>query len=341
MAELNPQALSETTERTSRFLITGAKGFIGAWIVKNLVERGDRPWLFDTDHKSHRLEMLLSREQMGCLGPIRGDIRRMQDIDAAVAEHGITHIIHLAALQVPACALEPPLGAAVNVVGTLNVFETARRRKDTVRRVVYASSAAVFGPEEFYSGAVIGEDAQLLPGTHYGVFKQCNEGSARVYYAQNGISSCGLRPWAVYGVGRDQGLTSAPTKAIKSLVVGRPYTIHFTGLFDLQYVNDTARIFLRCAEAELEGALVYSLRGSVVRMEDFIATLQKIQPGASRLIHAEGSHLPIAADLDDSPLVRDVGDIPRTPLEGGIGETLAIFKRLQKEGRLDTSDLDC
>jgi nucleoside-diphosphate-sugar epimerase len=340
MSQPNRQGTAGTSSGASRFLITGAKGFIGAWIVKNLVERGDRPFIFDLDHKSHRLEMLLSRDQMDSLGLITGDIRRLEDVDRAAAEHGITNIIHLAALQVPACAQNPPLGAEVNVGGTLNVFEVARRRKDTVRHVVYASSAAVFGPEEFYGDAAVKEGAQLRPGTHYGVFKECNEGNARVYYAQDGISSCGLRPWAVYGAGRDQGLTSAPTKAIKALVVGRPYTIHFTGTFDLQYVNDTAQIFIRCSEAGLMGAQVYSLRGSVVDMGDYLTALQRLQPMAAQLIRADGNRLPIAPDLDDSALVRDLGDIPRTSLESGIGETLTIFQTLQKENRLDIADLE-
>jgi nucleoside-diphosphate-sugar epimerase len=340
MTQLNQQGTGGTIRRESRFLITGAKGFIGVWVVKNLVERGDRPWIFDLDDKSHRIEMLLTRDQVNRVGFIRGDIRRVEDIDRAVADHGITNIIHLAALQVPACAQNPPLGAEVNVGGTLNVFEVARRRRDTVRHIVYASSAAVFGPEEFYGGAAVKEGAQLRPGTHYGVFKECNEGNARVYYAQGGISSCGLRPWAVYGAGRDQGLTSAPTKAIKAIAVARPYTIHFTGAFDLQYVNDTAQIFIRCSEAGLDGARVYSLRGSVVDMEDFLATLQKLHPTALQLIRAEGSRLPIAPDLDDSALVRDLGDVPRTSLEAGIGETLEIFQQLQAENRLDTADLE-
>ena len=165
---------AQLSERDHRFLITGAKGFIGAWIVKNLVERGDRPWIFDVDAESHRLRLLLSDEQMECVKLLRGDVTRLEDLDRAVGENGITHLIHLAALQVPACAANPPLGATVNVVGTLNVFEVARRRPDQVKRIVYASSAAVFGPEEFYGHTTVPEGAALQPGTHYGVFKQCN-----------------------------------------------------------------------------------------------------------------------------------------------------------------------
>jgi nucleoside-diphosphate-sugar epimerase len=324
----------------ARFLITGAKGFIGAWIVKNLVERGDRPWLFDLDTESHRLRALLSDEQVDRLQFIPGDVTQFDDLERAVAEHGITHIIHLAAFQVPTCAADPLLGAKVNVLGTLNVFEVARRHTDLVKRIVYASSAAVFGPEELYGGARVPEGAALLPGTHYGVFKQCNEGNARVYFANHGISSAGLRPWAVYGAGRDVGLTSGPTKAIKAAVIGRSYTIRFTGGVDLQYVDDTARIFLRCAESRLPGAKAYTLRGAAVQVEEFIQTLERVFPGARGLVRAEGPVVPIAYHLDDSALVRDLGSIPRTPLEEGIRQTIDIFSRLRQEGRLDARDLD-
>ncbi len=323
-----------------RFLITGANGFIGAWVVKILVERGERPCVFDRDQDARRLRALLSDDQMAQVSFVQGDVTDLDVLDRAVAEHGVTHLIHLAALQVPACAANPPRGGLVNVVGTLNLFEVARRRRDQVKRVVYASSAAVFGPEEFYGYATVGEGATLFPGTHYGVFKQCNEGNARVYYADSGISSVGLRPWAVYGVGRDQGITSGPTKAIKATVVDRPYIIRFTGGLDLQYVNDTARIFVRCAESGLEGARVYTLRGTVTQTEGFIDTLAAIASRARGLVRAEGKTLPIAHDLDDSALVRDFGEVPRTPLEEGIRETLAIFERLHRQGRLDTSDLD-
>ena len=330
----------EARPSNARFLITGAKGFIGAWVVKNLVERGDRALVLDVDTQAHRLQALLSDEQMACVQFVQGDVTTFDDVDRCVAENGITHIIHLAALQVPACATDPILGAKVNVLGTLNVFAVARRRRNLVRRIAYASSAAVFGPEEFYGGGTVPEGAQLLPGTHYGVFKQCNEGNARVYYLNDGISSVGLRAWAVYGVGRDQGITSGPTKAIKASVLGRPYTLKFTGQIDLQYVDDCARIFLRCAEEDLPGARTYTLRGTVVNIEGFIATLEKVYPQSRGLIRAEGKPLPIAADLDDSALVRDLGNVPRTPLDEGIQKTVKIFERLQREGRLETKDLD-
>ena len=323
-----------------RFLITGAKGFIGGWIVKELVDRGARPYVLDIDTGSARLAALLTPDQLSQVQFIQGDVTLLADVERAILDNGITHLLHLAGLQVPSCAADPIRGAMVNVIGTLNVFEVARRRRDLVQRIVYASSAAVFGPEEAYGGVTVEEGAPLLPGTHYGVFKQCNEGNARIYFQDHGISSVGLRPWAVYGVGRDQGLTSGPTKAIKASVVGWPYTIRFTGGVDLQYVRDTSRIFIRCAEAPLEGAKLYTLRGSVINVQEFTSTLERVLPQSSTLVRVEGKHLHIAFDLADSALRHDLGDVPSTPLEDGIRETAAIFERLKQSGTLDTRDLD-
>ncbi len=331
---------NSTGHTESRFLVTGATGFIGAWIVKELVERGDRPWVFDIDTNSTRLAALLTPEQMSSVQLIQGDITQFKEVECALADHGITHVLHLAGIQVPFCAADPLRGAMINVVGTLNVFEAARRRRDLVRNIVYASSAAVFGPEETYGGGTVPEGAPLLPGTHYGVFKQCNEGNARVYYLDDGLSSVGLRPGAVYGVGRDRGMTSGPTKAIKATVVGRPYTIRFTGGVDLQYVRDTAHIFLRCAEAGLTGAKAYTLRGDVMQVRDFLNCLGEILPASRALAKAAGKALPVSYDFDDSALQHDLPGVHRTPLAEGIRETAGIFQRLQRAGKLDTTDLE-
>jgi UDP-glucose 4-epimerase len=328
-----------TPRSSARYLLTGAKGFIGSWIVKKLTERGDRPWIYDLDTESHRLRHLLSDKQLEQINFVEGDVTSFDDLDRAVAENGITHLLHLAALQVPSCAADPLQGARVNVLGTLNAFEVVRKRQDLVQRIVYASSVAVFGPEEFYGHTTVPEGARLQPNTHYGVFKQANEANARVYYLNHGISSVGLRPGTVYGVGRDQGITSGPTKAIKATLVGQPYTIRFTGGFDMQYARDTAEIFLRCTDSPIEGAKVYTLRGQVMQMDDFLEALNRLLPKSRELVRADGKPLPIAYDYDDSALVRDFGSVPRTPLEDGVLETAEIFNRLRSENQLDTADL--
>jgi nucleoside-diphosphate-sugar epimerase len=243
-------------------------------------------------------------------------------------------------LQVPTCRADPLLGARVNVLGTLAVFEAVRESAGQVKRLVYASSAAVFGPPQDYQSGPLADDVKLTPTTHYGYFKCCNEGNARVYYQDFGLSSVGLRPWTVYGVGRDLGMTSEPTKAIKSLALGRKYHITYGGWQDLQYVDDVAKVFVRALEAPYEGAKSYNLRGDVVDLPTFHRALCAVEPAARTLITHGDRQIGIAYDLDDTALQRDLGPIPKTPLEEGIRQTLEMFRQLQAEGRLDTADIN-
>jgi nucleoside-diphosphate-sugar epimerase len=323
-----------------RVLLTGGYGCIGAWVVRELLGRGDRAWVYDLKEDPRRLRLILSEEQVRQVGFIQGDVTDLPGLQAALAKHDITHVVHLAGLQVPVCRADPILGAKVNVLGTLAVFEAVRAAGPQIERLVYASSAAVFGPPEAYPLAPLADDVPLRPSTHYGYFKCCNEGNARVYFQDHGLSSVGLRPWTVYGVGRDFGMTSEPTRAIKALALGRPYHITYGGWQDFQFVEDVAKTFVRCLEAPYTGAKSYNLRGHVVDLPTFHRALCEVDPAAGRLVTHGDRQIAIAYDLDDAALQRDLGPVPRTPLVEGVRRTLEQFKRLHAEGRLDTADLD-
>jgi nucleoside-diphosphate-sugar epimerase len=323
-----------------RVLLTGGYGCIGCWIVRELLARGDRAFVYDLREDLTRLRLILNEDQLGQATYVPGDVTDGAAVTAALDAHGITHVVHLAGLQVPACRANPLLGAQVNVLGTLAVFEAVRERRDRVERLVYASSAAVYGPPEDYPPGPLADDAKLAPATHYGHFKCCNEGNAAVYFRDHGLSSVGLRPWTVYGVGRDQGMTSEPTKAIKALALGRPYHISYGGMQDLQYVEDVAGAFVRCLEAPYTGAKAYNLRGAVVGLPTFHRALCAADARAAELITFGERQIAIAYDLSDAALRRDLGEMPQTPLEEGVRRTLERFRRLRAEGRLDGADLD-
>jgi nucleoside-diphosphate-sugar epimerase len=323
-----------------RVLITGGYGFIGAWIIKNLLAVGSRVWVYDLKEDPRRLRPILPGEDVRKVAFVQGDVTNLSGLQDAISKHAITHVIHLAGLQVPTCRANPILGAQVNVVGTLCVFEAVRLAGDQVKRLVYASTAAVFGPPDRYPAGPLPDDVKLLPATHYGHFKVCNEGNAAVYFQDFGLSSIGLRPWTVYGVGRDLGMTSEPTKAIKAVALGRKYHISYGGLQDLQYVDDVAKAFVRCLEAPYQGAKSYNLRGAVVDIQTFHQALCTVEPAARELVTHGDRQLAIAYDLNDAGLLHDVGQLPKTPLEDGIRQTLDLFRKLAKDGRLDTSDLD-
>ncbi len=319
------------------YFITGAQGCIGSWIVKALIERGGSVVVFDRSDDSRRLSAIMDGEQLAKVRFITGDITEGAAVLSAMNESGADRVIHLAGLQVPTCKADPVAGALVNVAGTLNVFEAAKTIG--IKRVVYASSAAVYGMND--DDAALDETAQCSPTTHYGVFKRANEGNARVYFLDHGINSVGLRPLTVYGVNRDTGLTSDPTKAMKSAVLGRPFHIRFGGATDFQYVADTAAAFIACADDMLEGAHVFNLHGETVTV-DRIAKFINSQIAHSNgdLITFGGPPIPIAAAMDDSAIRRVVNGLPSTPLEAGVRETIDRFAVLRDAGRLDTSDLD-
>ena len=327
-----------------RVLITGGYGFIGAWIAKNLLAEGDQVWVYDLKEDARRLRLILPEDKVKQVAFVPGDVTDLKTLSSAIAKHQITHIIHLAGLQVPTCRVDPMLGAKVNVLGTLSVFEAVKAAGDQVKRLVYASSAAVFGGPDKYPQSQfpwpLADDVPLVPSTHYGVLKGCNVGNARIYFQDNGISSIGLRPWTVYGVGRDLGMTSEPTKAIKAVLLGRPYHINFGGWSDFQYVDDVAKAFVLSLERPFSGAKSYNLRGDVITLTDYHKTLTKVLPEAAKLVTTGTAQIAIAYDLSDAVIQRDLGPMPKTSLEAGIRETVAIFREQIAAGRFDASDLE-
>jgi nucleoside-diphosphate-sugar epimerase len=322
-----------------RVLMTGGYGCIGSWVARHLVDEGQEVWIYDLKEDTHRLDLLLDAGQKERVHFVPGDVSDPEAVRRAVEQVEATHLLHLAGLQTPTCRTDPILGAKVNVIGTLAVFEAAVALKDQVRRVVYASSAAVHGPADTDAPAALADEVRLAPLTHYGAFKVCNELNARVYWLDRGMSSVGLRPWTVYGVGRDFGMTSEPTKAIKAVAAGRPYRISYGGRQDLQYVRDVAATFIRALIAPFDGADAFNVRGAVVPIEEFVATLSAVVPESAGLVTHGDRQLPIAPDLDDSRLEARFGPVPRTSLAAGIGETFRRFAALRAEGRLDLSDL--
>ena len=316
------------------YFITGAQGCIGSWIVKALVERGDVAVVFDRSNDARRLRAIISEDQLEQVRFVVGEITDQESVVSSLESSGAQRVIHLAGLQVPTCRVDPVTGAMVNVVGTLNIFEAAKTIG--ARGIVYASSAAVYGIND--DDVPLDESADCEPSTHYGVFKRTNEGNARIYFLDHGISSIGLRPLTVYGVNRDTGLTSDPTKAMKAAVLGNPFHIRFGGSTDFQYVADTAAAFIASADQLPEGASVFNLHGDAVAVSEVAEIInRKID---RELVTFGGPQIPVASSMNDAAIRRVINDLPSTPLTEGIHETMDMFSVLRDEGRLDTSDLE-
>ncbi len=318
-----------------RFLITGAFGCIGSWAVKLLRHEGVDVWTYDLPGVPHRLRLLMDDTQLSEVNMLQGDITNQSQFFDAVKSNGITHIIHLAALQVPFVRANPVLGAQVNVVGSTIVLETAKELASQVRGLAYASSIAVYGPTHLYPDGPLQHDADFAPTTLYGVNKQDNEWTARIYWQDYQVRSTALRPFFVYGPGRDQGISSLPTKAILAAAVGRPYEITFDGYATFQHAEDCARSFIIAARSGLDGAQVFNLGGTKASMSEVVEAIEAAVPEAKGSITVSGSQMPFPTDIDGKPAEDALGTLTWRPFDQGVKDTIDDFRVAVAAGRLD------
>jgi nucleoside-diphosphate-sugar epimerase len=306
--------------------VTGAEGCIGAWVTKILLERGVEVIAFDIQETRARLSLIAPTLDTSKLTYEIGHLEDTARIKALIRDSGVTHVVHLAAVLMPFCQAHPVQGALINVIGTLNIFEAVRDSGRPIP-ISYASSSAVWGPEDAYDDRALTEHDAPLPSTQYGIFKLANESSARVFYQQHQITSFALRPWTVYGPGRDAGLTAAPTLALQHVARGASYQLPVSGPMDLQFVEDVAGAFVACLFSPMLGAHVFNVAGDIIDMQDFIRLVEELHPAAQGLLTASGPRVPVAHRMDASLLHHSIPDLPRTPLREGIRRTLAVYQR--------------
>ena len=308
-----------------KVLVTGAGGCIGSWALALLNRAGVPAAAFDLSEDKRRPKLLMADADLAKVQWLTGDVGDSETVLKAVKASGARSIIHLAALQVPFCKADPVAGAQVNVVGTINVFEAAR--KLAIRRIAYASSIAAHGAMEGHG---------TLP-TLYGAYKHCNEQTAKVYSNDWGVHSVGLRPGVVYGVGRDQGMTSKTTVAILAAAANQPYTVPFRGAVSWLHAGEVAAGFIRAVAKERSEARVFDINGVATTVEDSVGVLKRIAPDAQ--VGWSGDALPFPMNLSDEPVRAYLGNYGSVPLEAGIQSTYEAFRSLLQRGLLSASNV--
>lgn len=308
------------------YLVTGALGCIGAWVVRNLVQEDVKTTIYDIGTNLQRLQLIMTPNEVEKITfAENGDITDLENLKQIIVDSEISHIIHLAALQVPFCRANPALGAQVNVTGTVNMFVAARHAG--IKQLVYASSIAVYGSSDDYPEGLLKHDAHFDPQNHYGVYKLANEGSARIFYAESGISSIGLRPYTIYGPGRDQGVTSAPTNAMRAASRNEGFHIPFGGFNGFQHADDVAKLFIQASRIPFDGAEVFNLKGQIAHMSELVSHIEEAAPEIKGKITFDEQPLSLPEGADDSELRKLFGTVPDRPLKEGIATTIAHFKK--------------
>ena len=216
----------------------------------------------------------------------------------------------------------PIRGARVNVVGTVVVFEAVKERGNRIPGLAYASSTAVYNASD---PSPAPETGGTQPTTHYGVYKLANEGTARIFWDDEGVASIGIRPYIVYGPGRDQGMTSGPTLAMAAAARGEGFEVGYGGTAQYDYAPDVGRAFVLAARAAGEGAHVANFPGEPSTMQDVVAAIEAGAPEAAGKLTWTETALPFPESLESGLLERLVGSLPHTPLHDGVRRTIEHF----------------
>jgi UDP-glucuronate 4-epimerase len=302
-----------------RTLVTGALGCVGAWTIKALLDDGEEPVGYDLGDDDARLRLILDESELGRVRLVQGDVTDGDALGRALDEHGITRVVHLAALQVPFCRADPARGARVNVLGTVTVFEAVKARLGRIPGLAYASSTAVYNAADRSPAP---ESGGTEPSTLYGVYKLANEGTARVFWHDEDVASIGIRPYVVYGPGRDQGLTSGPSLAMAAAARGEGFEIAYGGTAQYDYAPGVGRAFVFAARSASDGAHVANFPGEPSTMADVVAAIEAAAPEVAGKITWEEGQLPFPESLQGNLLEHLVGPLPRMPLVEGVRRTI-------------------
>lgn len=295
-----------------RILVTGGGGFIGGWIIRRLVDAGHSPVVFDMHGNRARVAEIAGASTAEALDWITGDVT---ETDAVVAAcRGCDRVVHLAGLLTPACKADPVLGARVNLIGTINAFLAARRHG--IGSVAWMSSAGVFGPDG---------GPEPHPTTQYGAFKLGAEHSARAFHADDGIASVAVRPYVVFGLGREVGISAGPSLACRAAARGEPYTIPFTGPLDLIHADDVARLFLMAVEAPPPGARAVNLIGSRTDTAQVAGSINQLVRGAR--IATDGPPLPVMFPQAEPALAELFPGWSARALDEGLRDTIGHYRQ--------------
>jgi nucleoside-diphosphate-sugar epimerase len=306
-----------------RYLVTGGAGFIGSHIVTRLVKDGHFVRVVDDLSSGKRENIEHIREAIEF---VQCDIRNAAAVREAT--EGVDYVLHQAAVSsVAKSVADPVTSAAVNIAGTINVLVAARDAG--VKRVVFASSAAVYGESEVSPKR---EDMQPDPVSPYAADKLAGEAYCRVFGRVYGLETVALRYFNVFGPRQDpqSDYAAAVPKFITTLLQGEAPTIFGDGeqSRDLVYVEDVVAANLLAAHAPAASGKVFNIAGGKsLTINEVVATLIQligidVAPMYGPVRAGDVRHS--AADI--SRARADIGYENVTGFEDGLRTTVAWYR---------------
>ena len=326
-------------------LVTGGYGCIGAELIKWLLRNSSEEILLASrtvsSSRTERVFHDVDRERLTCIELDVTDQNRLHEI---FAKYDISHVAHLAALQTPDCNAHRDLGLQINLGGTQKILEAIKASGNDLARFVYASSIAVYGTRDSYPQERVPMMAEPQPVNVYGTWKLAGEQISQFFCDDTGISTVCLRPGVLFGPGRDAGLTSTPTTAMKSVALGRPYEIPYRTRQDYLYTQDVGAAFGNALVEPFAGYGIFTLPARTVAMQEFVAAMRQaardVGLGSQFRITIGSDDVPFICDLEYEPFLAAFPKAPHTSAEAALRASLTVFKEQVAKGWLDNEAVD-
>ena len=293
-----------------KVVIYGGSGFIGAWITKLLLNNNFQITIFDKKINKDLLNLIIGKN-VRKIDFVEGDILEYQAVLNTAKNSNI--LINLVGLMTPDCSNNPRLGNQVNIIGSINVFEAALEVKSKL--VVYTSSGGVYGQKD---------KINPFPETHYGAYKLAIEGIARAYYLENKLNSFGLRPFVVFGPGREIGGTASISIACKAVAEDKEYKIEFGGKAGFVYVEDIAEIIMKILEDLPNGAKVMNINGITEDVSNIVEFLNTFT--TFRKITYNKKNLPIVGEILGNGPEEHLKNFNYTDIKNGLKKTISYYR---------------
>jgi len=300
-----------------KVLIVGGAGFIGSHTADILMEQGVKVRVLDNLSSGHRTNLPASHPLMEF---IEGDMRNAETVKNVM--QGISHVVHLAAqVSVVASLEDPEFSAQQNIIGYLNVLDAAKNAG--VKRMVYASSAAIYGEPP---SLPLDEEMAVKQLSPYGLEKQVNEEYADLYYRLHGFSALGMRFFNVYGPRQDP---KSPYAGVIALFMDRikdnlPLTINGDGEHtrDFIYVRDVARTNVAALGVDVQGACNVAT-GEKTSLNDLVNVLSEITANTADVTYGPEREGDIVHSLaNPAKMNKQVGVVAEIDLKKGLTKLL-------------------
>lgn len=300
-------------------LITGGLGFIGSYVARDLLDRGERVVTLDWMVSRNTAHEVLGPEALDRLTVLSGDVSDPHLMARVVKEHSIQRVVHLAALLTTDAAADPPLALRVNCQGLVNVLEAARLFP--LQRVVWASSCGVLGPQERHPPGPVANDAALYPETVYAASKAFGERLAEHYHNAYGVDAIGLRFNVVYGRGRKRGGAMFTAEMFEKPVRGEPAVVDFgDDTCCWQHVEDVAGTIVAALDVGSTTVRNFNTCGFTRSVREVADLVRELVPGAQFMFRPGRTN--VAWNIDDSRAVAELGYRGRITPEEGVRRSL-------------------